>query len=48
MQDSDNRKKMDRRELVTLSLSLGVVITAVVYWGIQISGVMDMLEMAYG
>lgn len=48
MQDSENRKKMDRRELVTLTVSLAVVVTAVIYWSVQVSGVMEMLKMAYG
>ncbi|MCP5358885.1 MAG: hypothetical protein H7A06_12135 [Pseudomonadales bacterium] len=48
MQDSDNKKKMDGREKVTLAVSLAVVLTAVIYWSIQVSGVMEMLEMAYG
>ena len=43
-----NKKEMSRRERVALGSSLLIIIVAVVYWGIQIGGVMEMLEMAYG
>lgn len=43
-----NKKRMTTREIVALGSSLLIIIVAVVYWGIQIDGVMEMLEMAYG
>ena len=39
---------MSRRELVALTCSVLIIGVAVVYWGFQISGVMELLEMAYG
>lgn len=48
MSDSEKKKKMDVREKVTLTVSLVVVLTAIIYWSIQVGGVMEMLEMAYG
>ena len=50
MQDSSENKKvgMDRLEVIALSVSSAVIVVAIVYWTIQISGVLEMLEMAYG
>jgi len=49
--DNDMQKKpmtMTTRERVALGSSLLIIVVVVVYWGIQIDGVMEMLEMAYG
>lgn len=50
MQETSGSKKagMDRLELVALSASSTVIVVALVYWTIQISGVLEMLELAYG
>lgn len=50
MQDSPKNKKsgLDRLEIIALSASSAVIVIAIVYWTIQISGVLEMLEMAYG
>lgn len=50
MQESsdENKAGMDRLELVALSVSSIVIVVAIVYWTMQISGVLEMLEMAYG
>lgn len=50
MQESTESKKtgMDRLEIVALSVSSAVIVVALVYWTLQISGVLEMLEMAYG
>lgn len=50
MQDSSESKKegMDRLELVALGTSSAVIVVALIYWAIQVSGVLEMLEMAYG
>ncbi|MDP1932719.1 MAG: hypothetical protein Q8L60_14805 [Gammaproteobacteria bacterium] len=50
MKNESNRNKrgMSRREIVALVSSVLIVVVAVVYWGVQIDGVMEMLEMAYG
>lgn len=50
MSDESNRnsKRMTRQELIALSSSAIIIVAAVVYWGIQIDGVMEMLELAYG
>jgi len=39
---------MDRLEVLALTASSVVVLVALVYWGIQIQGVRELLEMAYG
>jgi len=50
MQESSESKRegMDRLEHVALSTSAAVIVVALIYWTIQISGVLEMLEMAYG
>lgn len=50
MQESSEEKQtgLDRLELVALVTSSAVIVIALVYWAIQISGVLEMLEMAYG
>lgn len=50
MQESIEGKKagMDRLELIALSASSAVIVVAIVYWTMQISGVLEMLELAYG
>ncbi len=50
MQESSESKKegMDRLELVALGTSSTVIVVALIYWAIQVSGVLEMLEMAYG
>ncbi len=40
--------KMDRLEMLALATSSAVFVVALVYWGIQIQGVRELLEMAYG
>lgn len=39
---------MKRLEITAAAVSAAILITAAVYWIIQIRGVMEMLEMAYG
>ncbi|MDX1490097.1 MAG: hypothetical protein R3332_02350 [Pseudohongiellaceae bacterium] len=41
-------KKLSTREIVALASSVAIIITAAIYWSIQIDGVMEMLELAYG
>lgn len=50
MQESSENKQagMDRQELVALVASCSVIVVALVYWVIQIGGVLEMLELAYG
>ncbi len=48
MQEQKNEKTRDIRERVALAFSTVVIGVAIVYWIIQIRGVMEMLEMAYG
>ncbi len=50
MQDPKEVKnvKMDRLEMLALTASSVVIVVALVYWGIQIQGVRELLEMAYG
>lgn len=40
--------KMDRLEIIALTVSSAIVLGALVYWGVQIQGVRELLEMAYG
>lgn len=50
MSDTPESKKkgLDRQEIIAVSVSSAVIIVALIYWVIQINGVMEMLEMAYG
>lgn len=43
-----NQTGMDRQEIIALSASSVVLVVALVYWVIQIRGVLEMLELAYG
>lgn len=47
-QTGDKHTNFDRQELLTLAVSSAVLIVALVYWGIQIQSVRELLEMAYG
>ena len=40
--------KMDRLEIIALTVSSAIMLVALVYWGVQIQGVRELLEMAYG
>lgn len=39
---------MQSREIFTLVVSALVLVTALIYWAVQVSDVLVMLEMAYG
>lgn len=39
---------MGIREKIAAFTSLAIILTAAVYWIVQIKGVMEMLKMAYG
>jgi hypothetical protein len=39
---------MGIREKIAAVVSLAIILTAAVYWIVQIRGVMEMLKMAYG
>ena len=39
---------MGIREKIAAIVSIAIILTAAVYWIVQIKGVMAMLEMAYG
>ena len=41
-------RRMNLREKIAAAVSLVIVLTAAVYWIVQIRGVMEMLELAYG
>ncbi|MGQ9427322.1 hypothetical protein ACXYTJ_14210 [Gilvimarinus sp. F26214L] len=43
-----NESKLSTMEIVAAGSSAAIVLTALVFWVIQIQGVMEMLEMAYG
>jgi hypothetical protein len=43
-----DQKKMSRREIATSVISGAILIAAVVYWIIQIDGVMEMMKLARG
>ncbi len=38
----------DAKELSAVAFSGGIIFVAIVYWAIQIKGVMELLELAYG
>ncbi len=40
--------KLDKSEAIAIYSSIVIIIVGVVYWIIQIRGVLEMLEMAYG
>ena len=40
--------RMPLREKIAAAVSLAIILTAAVYWIVQIRGVMEMLKMAYG
>lgn len=40
--------KLDKSEAIAIYSSIVIIIVGVVYWFIQIRGVLEMLEMAYG
>ena len=48
MEKQSSAKKLTTRELIAGVSSTALIIIAIVYWGIQIDGVMEMLELAYG
>jgi hypothetical protein len=41
-------KNLGTREKIAAVISAAIVVTAVVYWIVQIKGVMEMLKLAYG
>lgn len=41
-------RHMQLREKIAAAVSLAIILTAAVFWIMQIRGVMEMLEMAYG
>ena len=47
-QKAQKKGKLDRLEVLAMVFSVAVVGVALVYWGIQIQGVRELLEMAYG
>ncbi len=42
------KKKFTNLEIIALSASIFIITVGVVYWVLQIRGVLEMLEMAYG
>jgi len=42
------QEKLSRFEIIAVSSSMGIISVGVAYWIIQIRGVLEMLEMAYG
>jgi hypothetical protein len=45
---NDKLQNQDKRQLIAGVVSVSIVAIVVIYWGIQISGVMEMLDLAYG
>ncbi|MDT8429592.1 MAG: hypothetical protein RQ757_12615 [Pseudomonadales bacterium] len=43
-----NDKKLNKREKWAASVSAAMITVIIVYWIVQINGVMEMLELAYG
>jgi hypothetical protein len=39
---------MSKAEIIAASTSAAIIVVGVIFWIIQIKGVMEMLEMAYG
>ncbi len=42
------QKKLSKLEIMAVSTSIAIISVGVAYWIIQIRGVLEMLEMAYG
>lgn len=45
---SNEVQNQDKRQLIAGVVSISIVAIAIIYWGFQISGVLEMLELAYG
>jgi len=41
-------KNLGRQEKIAVAVSAAIILTVVVYWIVQINGVMDMLKLANG
>lgn len=48
MEKQSQTRKISVQEVVAIASSSVVIVVALVYWSIQIDGVMEMLELAYG
>jgi hypothetical protein len=48
MEKQSQNKKLDVREKVALVSSAAVIVVALIYWGVQVGDVIELLEMAYG
>ena len=50
MEDKSKAKQenLSRLEIIAVSSSIGIISVGVAYWIMQIRGVLEMLEMAYG
>ena len=43
-----NEKSFSTREKIAVAVSGAIILGAIIYWIVQIIGVMEILEMAYG
>lgn len=43
-----DKRGLSKAELIAAGTSIGIITVGVIFWIIQIRGVMEMLEMAYG
>lgn len=43
-----NEKSFSLREKIAVAASAAIVLATVIYWIVQVRGVMEMLELAYG
>jgi hypothetical protein len=48
IREKTERSKLGGPEKVALYTSILIIVAGVIYWSVQIRGVMVMLEMAYG
>ncbi len=47
-QSKSSKTKLDSLELIAFYSSMVIITAGIIYWIMQINGVMEMLEMAYG
>lgn len=43
-----NDRKLNNREKLAASVSTAMIAVMIIFWIVQVNGVMEMLEMAYG
>lgn len=45
---SNSQRSRNARERLALAVSGGIILAAILFWAIQIKGVLELLKLAYG